>query len=99
VKTPKDITNKYIFCNREYIKIGKNKRNDIVIDTNHGSETEVILNCKGDTILATDVSSEYGCFYKGNMITENVIIEPNEDIKIGKYSFKVRKRKMKHEYN
>ncbi len=72
------------------LKIGKAQSNQIVLDDKEVSDEHVLIYCRDGKILLQDELSASGTFVNGNKIDSRIQLKDNDEIKIGKTSFKVK---------
>jgi len=72
------------------IKIGKDQSNEIVLDDPEVSDEHVLIFCRENQILLQDELSANGTFVNGNKIDSRVKLKDNDEIKVGKTSFKIK---------
>ena len=72
------------------LKIGKNQSNEIVLDDPEVSDEHVLIFCKDNQILLQDELSANGTFINGNKVDSRIELKDNDEIKVGKTSFKIK---------
>lgn len=72
------------------IKIGRDQSNEIVLDDPEVSDEHVLIFCSENQILLQDELSANGTFVNGNKIDSRVKLKDNDEIKVGKTSFKIK---------
>jgi len=72
------------------LKIGRDQSNEIVLDDPDVSDEHVLILCGDNQILLQDELSANGTFVNGNKIDSRVKLKDNDEIKVGKTSFKIK---------
>ncbi len=72
------------------IKIGKNQSNEIVLDDPEVSDEHVLILCGDNKILLQDELSANGTFVNGNKVDSRIELKDNDELKVGKTSFKIK---------
>ncbi|RLC51072.1 MAG: hypothetical protein DRI23_05775 [Candidatus Cloacimonadota bacterium] len=72
------------------LKIGRDQSNEIVLDDPEVSDEHVLIFCRDNQILLQDELSANGTFVNGNKIDSRIELKDNDEIKIGKTSFKIK---------
>ena len=72
------------------LKIGRYHSNEIVLDDPEVSDEHVLIFCKENQILLQDELSANGTFVNGNKIDSRIELKDNDEIKVGKTSFKIK---------
>jgi len=72
------------------LKIGGDQSNEIVLDDPEVSDEHVLIFCRDNQILLQDELSANGTFVNGNKIDSRIELKDNDEIKIGKTSFKIK---------
>ncbi len=72
------------------LKIGKDQSNEIVLDDPEVSDEHVLIFCKDNQILLQDELSANGTFVNGNKVDSRIELKDNDEIKVGKTSFKIK---------
>lgn len=72
------------------LKIGRDQSNEIVLDDPEVSDEHVLILCLDNQILLQDELSANGTFVNGNKIDSRIELKDNDEIKVGKTSFKIK---------
>lgn len=72
------------------LKIGKAQSNQIVLDDKEVSDEHVLIFCRDGKILLQDELSAGGTFVNGKKIDSRIQLKDNDELKVGKTSFKVK---------
>ena len=72
------------------LKIGSDQSSEIVLDDPEVSDEHVLIHCGDNKILLQDELSANGTFVNGNKIDSRIELKDNDEIKVGKTSFKIK---------
>ena len=72
------------------LKIGRDQSSEIVLDDPEVSDEHVLILCGDNKILLQDELSANGTFVNGNKIDSRIELKDNDEIKVGKTSFKIK---------
>ncbi len=72
------------------LKIGGDRSNEIVLDDPEVSDEHVLILCGDNKILLQDELSANGTIVNGNKIDSRIELKDNDEIKVGKTSFKIK---------
>ncbi|HUN22978.1 MAG TPA: FHA domain-containing protein [Anaerolineales bacterium] len=77
------------FAGKERISIGRDKTNDIVVDSPNVSRYHAMIERVGQRFRIKDLQSANGTFVNGAKISGDVWLKPDDNIRIGSYRFQV----------
>ena len=72
------------------LKIGRDQSSEIVLDDPEVSDEHVLILCGNNKILLQDELSANGTFVNKNKIDSRIELKDNDEIKVGKTSFKIK---------
>lgn len=72
------------------LKIGRDQSNEIILDDPEVSDEHVLILCGENQILLQDELSANGTFVNNKKIDSRVKLKDNDEIKVGKTSFKIK---------
>jgi hypothetical protein len=72
------------------LKIGKDQSNEIVLGDPEVSDEHVLILCGDNKILLQDELSVNGTFVNGKKVESRIELKDNDEIKVGKTSFKIK---------
>jgi ABC-type multidrug transport system ATPase subunit/predicted component of type VI protein secretion system len=77
------------FAGKERISIGRDKTNDIVVDSPNVSRYHALIERVGQRFRIKDLQSANGTFVNSAKISGDVWLKPDDNIRIGSYRFQV----------
>jgi pSer/pThr/pTyr-binding forkhead associated (FHA) protein len=69
----------------DLLRIGRMRENDIVIGNASVSRFHAVLRREGGRVILEDLGSENGCYVNGTRVVKSAVLEPGDEVVIGKH--------------